>query len=93
MSHIISNIDSVMKINAREYQDSEVAVMTTEQFDKLPLCDQISIYHNFPNEYNRLTGRTAPKAEDTRTDAQKAIDAFEKRVDEAIRRVFHPNGA
>ena len=93
MSYLRSNIDIFAK-EVRDYTADEVAEMTKEQFEELPLSDQISIYHNHRAEYNRLTGRaetTEPTAEDTRSDAQRFADEFEQRVDDAIRRAFHPN--
>ncbi len=82
MSYIKSNIDVFAK-EVRDYTADEVAEMTTEQFDKLPLSDQISIFHNHRDAYNRLTGRitenTAPNASDGRSEAKVAIDEFESR--------------
>ena len=94
MSYLRTNFDSLLESNVREYTADEVAEMTTEQFDALPLSDQLRIYHNHRAEYDRLTSgdETAePIAEDTRSDAQRFADEFEKRVDDAIRRAFHPN--
>ena len=93
MSYLRTNFDSLLKSNSREYTADEVAEMTTEKFDALPLYDQISIYHNHRAEYDRLTGHTSPDAVDNRTASQKAIDEYEKLVDDAITRSFHPNGA
>ena len=93
MSFVRSNID-IFAREVRDYTADEVAKMTTRQFEELPLSDQISIYNHFPSEYDRLTGRdktAEPTAEDTRSDAQRFADEFEKRVDDAIRRAFHPN--
>lgn len=82
MSYVKSNIDKFMP-NYREFEDTEVDSMTTEQFDELPLSDQISIYNRFPDQYNRLTGRcienTTPQTEDTRTEGEKFADEFESR--------------
>ena len=93
MSYLRSNID-IFAREVRDYTADEVQKMTTKQFEELPLSDQISIYHNHRAEYDRLTGRdktAEPTAEDTRSDAQRFADEFEKRVDDAIRRAFHPN--
>ncbi len=83
MSHVKTNIDSLLKRNAREYKDSEVETMTEKEFDELPLCDQISIFNRFPDQYNRLTGKstedTAPNTIDGRSEAKVAIDEFESR--------------
>ena len=83
MSYVRSNFDSLFKSNAREYSDEEVAKMTVSEFDALPLADQISIFHNHRDAYNRLTGRitedTAPNASDGRSEAKVAIDEFESR--------------
>ena len=93
MSYLRTNFDSLLKSNSREYKDSEVETMTEKEFDELPLCDQISIFHNHRAEYDRLTGHTAPDAVGKRTVTEKAIDEYEKLVDDAITRDFHPNGA
>lgn len=93
MSYLRSNID-IFARNVREFEETEVSEMTAEQFNELPLSDQVSIYNRFPSEYDRLTGRAETAeliAEDTRSDAQRFADEFEKRVDDAIRRAFHPN--
>ena len=93
MSYLKSNID-IFAREVKDYTADEVQKMTTKQFEELPLSDQISIYHNHRAEYDRLTGRAKtaePTAEDTRSDAQRFADEFEKRVDDAIRRAFHPN--
>lgn len=92
MSYLKSNIDIFAK-EVRAYTADEVAEMTTEQFDKLPLSDQISIFHNHRAEYDRLTGQTPPESVDSRTASQKAVDEYERLVDDAINRAFHPNGA
>lgn len=92
MSFVRSNIDAFAK-EVRDYTADEVAEMTTEQFDKLPLSDQISIYHNHRAEYDRLTGHTSPDAVGNRNVTEKAIDEYERLVDGAISRAFHPNGA
>lgn len=94
MSYVRSNFDSLFKSNVREYSNEEVAKMTVSEFDALPLADQISVYNRFPGEYDRLTGRTkitVPGTEDTRSDAERFADEFEERVDNALRRAFHPN--
>lgn len=82
MSYLKSNIDIFAK-EVRAYTADEVAVMTTKQFDELPLCDQISIYNRFPNAYARLTGKsaedTAPDISDGGSEAKVAIDEFESR--------------
>ena len=88
MSFVKSNFDVFTK-SVRDFSADEVATMTTEQFDALTLSDQISIYNNHRAEYDRLTGHTAPSTEDTRTDAEKFCDTFERRVDRAITHTFH----
>ena len=97
MSYVKTNID-LFAPKYREFADDEIETMTAKEFDELPLSDQISIYHRFPEAYARLTGKivddTATKdtSEPTPEDRAKAFaDAFEKRVDDAIRRAFHPN--
>ena len=92
MSYIKSNIDVFAK-EVRDYTADEVAKMTTKQFDSLPLSDQISIFHNHRDAYNRLTGQTPPDAVDNKTVTEKAVDEYEMLVDRAIARAFHPNGA
>lgn len=82
MSYIKSNID-VFAREVRDYTVDEVAEMTTEQFDALPLSDQISIYHNHRAEYDRLTGRitedNASIGKGSKGEAKEAIDEFESR--------------
>ena len=93
MSYLRTNFDSLLKSNSREYKDSEVETMTEKEFDELPLCDQISIFHNHRAEYDRLTGQTPPDAVDNKTVTEKAVDEYEMLVDRAIARAFHPNEA
>ena len=97
MSYVKTNID-LFAPKYREIEDTEIASMTQEQFDELPLCDQIHIFNAHRTEYDRLTGKTSDATttqdapEPTPEDRAKAFaDAFEKRVDDAIRRAFHPN--
>lgn len=90
MSFVVSN-QNLYGAYTRDYTDAELETMTTSQFDQLPLADQVSIYNKHRADYDRLTGRTAPKAEETKTDAQRFADEFEQRVDEALRRNFHLN--
>ena len=86
MSHLRTNIDVFVPSNTREFEDSEVETMTEKQFYELPLCDQISIFNRFPDQYNRLTGKctenTTPQTEDTRTEEEKFADEFEQRWSE-----------
>lgn len=92
MSHVKSNFNVFVKA-VREYNDQEVKSMTAEQFDALPLADQVSIYNRFPDQYNRLTGRaageSAPGTEDKRSDAERFADTFEQRINDAITRTLH----
>lgn len=97
MSYVKTNID-LFAPKYREFADDEIETMTAKEFDELPLSDQINIYHRFPEAYSRLTGKTVDDtatkdtSEPTPEDRAKAFaDAFEKRVDDAIRRAFHPN--
>lgn len=90
MSHVKSNFDVFVR-NIREYTADELETMKSEQFDALPLADQVNIYNKHRDVYDRLTGRTASKAEDKKTDAQRFADEFEQRVDMALKRAFHPN--
>ena len=97
MSFVRSNID-LFTPKYREFEDAEVETMTAKEFDELPLSDQISIYNRFPEAYSRLTGKTsdATTAQDatepTPEDRAKQFAVeFERRVDDAIRRAFHPN--
>lgn len=82
MSYVRSNIDKFMP-SCRGFEDDEVETMTAKEFDELPLSDQINIYHRFPDQYNRLTGRcienTTPQTEDRRTEEEKFADEFEAR--------------
>lgn len=83
MSYLRTNFDSLLKSNSREYKDSEVETMTEKEFDELPLCDQISIFHNHRAEYDRLTGRitedNASIGKGSKGEAKEAIDEFESR--------------
>lgn len=91
MSHVKSNFNVFAK-EVRDFSIDELATMTTEQFDALPLSDQISIYNNHRAEYDRLTGKATEDAtatEDTRTKAQRFADTFEQRIDAIITRAFH----
>ena len=90
MSYVVSN-QNIYGAYARDYTDAELETMTAERFDQLPLADQVCIYNNHRDAYDRLTGRTAPKAEDKKSDAQRFADEFEARVDMALKRAFHPN--
>lgn len=88
MSFVRSNID-LFTGYARDYTVDELKRMTVEQFDALPLSDQVCIYNNHRDAYDRLTGRTAPCAEDSRTEAEAFADTFEQRVSDIITRAFH----
>ena len=95
--YVKSNID-LFTPKYREFEDAEVETMTAKEFDELPLSDQISIYNRFPEAYSRLTGKTsdATTAQDTpeptpEDRAKQFAVEFERRVDDAIRRAFHPN--
>ena len=97
MSYVKTNIGKFVP-NIREFKDDEIETMTAKEFDKLPLSDQINIYHRFPEAYSRLTGKTVDDtatkdtSEPTPEDRAKAFAVeFERRVDDAIRRAFHPN--
>lgn len=83
MSYLRTNFDSLLESNVREYTADEVAEMTTEQFDALPLSDQISIFHNHRDAYNRLTGRITKDNDSigkgSKGEAKEAIDEFESR--------------
>lgn len=93
MSYLRTNFDSLLESNVREYTADEVAEMSAEQFDALPLSDQISIFHNHRDAYNRLTGQTPPEPTGNKTVTEKAVDEYEMLVDRAIARAFHPNEA
>ena len=92
MSYVKSNIN-VFGGYAREYTVAELETMTVEEFDALPLSDQVCIYNNHRDAYDRLTGVTEPRAKDTRTDEQRFADEFEERIDTILRKNFHPNEA
>lgn len=87
MSHVRTNFNTFVR-NTREFSVVELETMTTAEFDALPIADQIHIYNEYRSEYDRLTGRTAPKAEDEKNDASKFADEFERRLDEALARAF-----
>lgn len=91
MSYVKSNFNVFVK-DVREYDDKEVESMTAEQFNNLPLADQVSIYNRFPDQYDRLTGRATEErapGEDNRSHAERFADTFEQRVDAVITRAFH----
>jgi len=88
MSYVKSNIN-VFGGFARDYTIAELETMTVEQFDKLPLADQVNIYNTHKDVYDRLTGNTVPSAEDSRTEAEAFADTFEQRVSDIITRAFH----
>lgn len=92
MSHVKSNFDVFTK-SVRDFSIDELATMTTAEFDSLPIADQVSIYHHYPDQYARLTGRIESSAptttEDSRSDAQKFADEFEQRINDIITRAFH----
>lgn len=92
MSYVQSN-QNIYGAYARDYTEEQLETMTTKQFDKLPLADQVNIYNKHRDVYDRLTGRVEkPKVEDARSDSQKFCDEFEARVFDIIERNFHPNG-
>ena len=92
MSYVKSNFDVFTK-SVRDFSADEVATMTTEQFDALPLCDQVAIYNNHPEQYDRLTGKvtedTATANSDNRSHAEQFADEFERRINDVITRAFH----
>lgn len=92
MSHVRTNFADIFVRNIREYTADELETMTSEQFDALPIADQISIYNGHRDAYNRLTHKTTDDTtthtEDSRTDSQKFCDEFERRLDEALARAF-----
>lgn len=92
MSHVKTNIDTFFTEEIRDFTEIELDNMDRTQFDALPLSDQISIYNNHRDAYDRLTGRATEDAtatEDTRSDAQRFADSFEARIDAIISRAFH----
>ena len=97
MSHVKSNFNVFTK-EVRDFSIDELATMTTEQFDALPLSDQVAIYNHHPEQYARLTGRatedTATATSDNRSHAEQFADEFERRINDVITRAFHPqNGS
>lgn len=92
MSHVRSNFDTFFTKEIRDFTEIELDNMDRTQFDALPLSDQISIYNNHRDAYDRLTGRatedTTAHTEDSRTDAQRFADSFEARIDAIITRAF-----
>lgn len=91
MSFVVSNLQVPEKPFTLDAD--AVEKLTVEEFDNLSLSDQIHVYNQHRDIYDRMTGRTAPKpkAEDKKSDAQRFADEFEARVDEALKRNFHPN--
>lgn len=78
--------------------EEEARKLTVEEFDELPLSDQMHLFNNHRSVYDRLTGKSnddtalqnAP--EPTPEDREKQFaDEFERVVDNAIHRAFHPN--
>lgn len=93
MSHVRTNFADIFVKNIREYTADELETMTSEQFDALPIADQIHIFNQHRDVYNRLTGKntddTTTHTEDsTRTKEQLFADEFERRLDEALARAF-----
>ena len=78
--------------------EEEARKLTVEEFDELPLSDQMHLFNNHRSVYDRLTGKTsdattaqdAPEPTPEDREKQFAVE-FERRVDDAIRRAFHPN--
>lgn len=95
MSHVISNLRYEGK--PFELTEDEVKRMSVAEFDKLLLSDQIGIFHNYPDQYNRLTGRTeddrSAVCADDKSDASANVDEYERRVDQILQKYFHPNEA
>lgn len=80
------------------FTEEEARKLTVEEFDELPLSDQMHLFNNHRSVYDRLTGKSnddtalqnAP--EPTPEDREKQFaDKFERVVDNAIHRAFHPN--
>ena len=80
------------------FTEEEARKLTVEEFDELPLSDQMHLFNNHRSVYDRLTGKTsdattaqdAPEPTPEDREKQFAVE-FERRVDDAIRRAFHPN--
>ena len=96
--YVRSNIDKYLTYTGHDYTAEEVSALNAEQFDRLALQDQIHIYNVYPAEYSRLTGNTsdATTAHDApeptpEAKARQFADEFERVVDNAIHRAFHPN--
>lgn len=83
MMHIRSNIDNFLPDKTYDITEEEARNLTVEQFDALGLSEQIHLFHAFPSEYARLTGKsaedTAPDISDGGSEAKVAIDEFESR--------------
>ncbi len=86
MMHIRSNIDNFLPDKTYDITEEEARNLTVEQFDALGLSEQIHLFHAFPSEYARLTGKsaedTAPDTSDGRSKAKVAVDEFEQRWNE-----------
>lgn len=102
MSYVQSNLSYEPQTHG--YTEEEVRAMTESDFYDLPLNDAIYIYNNYRAEYDRLTGKTKPtdsiatadtakqsRATTRATQARDFVAEFEKRLDESLKRVFHPN--
>ena len=86
MSYVVSNL----KYEGKPFvlTEDEVKHMSDAEFDDLMLSDQIGIFHNYPDQYARLTGRDVPRAESGSSDASANVDEYERRINDIITRAF-----
>ena len=83
MMYLKTNFENLLPDRTYDITEEEARNLTVEQFDALGLSEQIHLFHAFPSEYARLTGKsaedTAPDTSDGRDKAEEAIDEFESR--------------
>ena len=83
MMYLKTNFENLLPDRTYDITEEEARNLTVEQFDALGLSEQIHLFHAFPSEYARLTGKsaedTAPDTSDGRDKAEEAIDEFEAR--------------
>lgn len=90
MSYVQSNIQ--FPDRSHGFTEAEAEALTQEKFDKLPICDQISLYNNHRGIYDKLTGKQTANDTDTQADAKTKVEdfatEFERIVDNAFIRVL-----
>lgn len=65
------------------FTEEEARKLTVEEFDELPLSDQMNLFNNHRSVYDRLTGRITEDNDTigngSKGEAKEAIDEFEAR--------------